>query len=111
MHLGHSAAGPSINAAKLIRLRSVLAVTALLSLAASAAHAVTIYAVDINNKLIRFDSAAPGTILSSVSITGMVGSEQITAIDFRPTTEQLYGLGSNSRLYLINQVTALATPV
>src|SRR4051794_2839395 len=102
MHPRYFAVGvPSINlgscTTKLIRRRFVLGILTLVAIAASTAQAITIYAIDINNKLIRFDSATPGTLISSVPITGTVASEQITAIDFRPTTEQLYGLGSNNR--------------
>ncbi len=44
-------------------------------------------------------------------ITGLQNNEQILGIDFRPATGQLYGLGSSSRLYLIDTDTAVATQV
>lgn len=44
-------------------------------------------------------------------ITGLQSNEQILGIDFRPATGQLYGLGSSSRLYLLDTATAVATPV
>jgi hypothetical protein len=42
-------------------------------------------------------------------ITGLAMGETILGIDFRPLTGQLYALGSNSRLYVINTSTGVAT--
>ena len=70
-----------------------------------------IYGVTTANLLISFNSTAPGTVLSSVAITGLQGGETILGIDFRPVTRQLYGLGSTSRLYTINLATGAATVV
>ena len=56
-------------------------------------------------------TAAPGTILHKTAITGLVGSDSIVGIDFRPGTGELFGLGSGSRLYVIDPVTAVATQV
>lgn len=71
----------------------------------------TIYAVTVANVLISFDSTAPGMVNTIGAITGLQTDEQILAIDFRPATGQLYGLGSTSRLYTINRTTAAATLV
>ena len=70
-----------------------------------------IYGVTTSNVLIGFTSVAPGTILSSVTITGLQAGETIVGIDFRPVTRQLYGLGSTSRVYTINLTTGAATLV
>jgi len=70
----------------------------------------TIYAVTSSN-LLRFDSATPGTIDSTTAITGLQAGEGIFAIDFRPATGQLYGIGSTGRLYTIDTSTAVATQV
>ena len=64
-----------------------------------------------SNRLIRFDSAAPGTILSNVAVTGLVAGDSLVGIDVRPATGGLYGLSLGSRLYLINPVTGAATQV
>ena len=64
---------------------------------AAPVSAFTIYGVTSTNTLISFDSATPGTINSSLSITGLQPGESILGIDFRPATGQLYGLGSTSR--------------
>ena len=70
----------------------------------------TIYAITSSN-LLRFDSATPGTIDSTTPITGLQAAESIFAIDFRPATGQLYGIGSTGQLYTIDTTTAAATPV
>jgi Ca2+-binding RTX toxin-like protein len=53
----------------------------------------TMLAVDDTNHLLKFDSSTPATIASSVSITGLQAGEQIDALDVRPATAQVYGLG------------------
>lgn len=58
----------------------------------------------------RFDSATPGA-LNPVPVTGLGIGESLLAIDFRPRSGQLYGLGSASNLYTINTGTGLATIV
>ena len=45
---------------------------------------------------------------NSAIISGLQSGETILAIDFRPATGQLYGLGSTSRLYVINPMTGAA---
>lgn len=69
----------------------------------------TIYGVTTSNQLIRFDSATPTATTTVGTITGLQGGEDIVGIDFRTATGRLYGLGSNSRLYLINTTTGVAT--
>lgn len=66
-----------------------------------------LYAVS-NSTLHRFNSASPGTVVST-AITGLQGGESIVGIDFRPATGELFALGSNSRLYVLNKTTAAAT--
>jgi hypothetical protein len=46
-----------------------------------------------------------------VPITGLQAGEGILGIDLRPSTGQLYALGSTSRLYTINPATGAATQV
>jgi hypothetical protein len=46
-----------------------------------------------------------------VGITGMQTGESLLGIDFRPATGGLYGLGSTSRLYLIDPTTGVVTQV
>lgn len=81
-----------------------------LFLAASPAAAATVFGIDLSGRLVTFDSATPGTLTSTTTVTGVIGSA-ILGIDFRPATRTLYALGGNSRLYTINVSTGVATAV
>ncbi|MEY2511430.1 MAG: hypothetical protein QOE26_2193 [Verrucomicrobiota bacterium] len=71
--------------------------------------APTLYAINsANNNLVRFPSSNPASV-TAVAITGLVAGDTIIALDFRPATGELFGLGSGSRLYVINPVTGAAT--
>ena len=61
------------------------------------------------NSLVKYNANNSGTAISTTPITGLQSGENVLAIDFRPGTGQLYGLGSTSRLYIINQNTGAAT--
>lgn len=72
----------------------------------------TLLAVTLSNELLRFNSSTPGQIESSLTIGGMSQpGERLLGIDFRPATGELFGLSSAGRVYIIDQFTALATPV
>lgn len=71
--------------------------------------AANVYAVTTTNQLVRFNSQTPGTVVTVGAITGLQGGENILGIDFRPATGELFALGSNSRLYVVNKTTAAAT--
>lgn len=69
------------------------------------------YALDNTSaNLLIFNPAVPGTPVSK-AITGLMMSETLLGIDFRPLNGQLYGLGSSSRLYTINLSSGVATAV
>ncbi len=70
--------------------------------------AVMFYALSDDMTLDGFSTANPRSMLSSVVISGLQAGETLLAIDFRPATGQLYGLGSSSRLYVINPDTGMA---
>ena len=59
-----------------------------------------------SNTLVTFDTATPGTVSGLANfIPGLVAGDTLVAIDFRPATGQLYGLGVNgmtAHLYLID---------
>src|SRR5262249_25655503 len=61
--------------------------------------------------LVTFDSATPGTISTTVAITGLQAGETLLGIDRRPANGLLHGLGSTSRIYTINTTTGVATSV
>ena len=80
---------------------------------------VTIFALDNSGaNLLQFDSEAPGTITQSLPITAGIG-DSLQAIDFRPATGQLYGLGvstppgaaSLGQIYVIDPRTGFRMPL
>lgn len=70
-----------------------------------------LYAMTSKNRLIQFDSNDPDDIISKRRVTGLQRNERLLGIDFRPANGALYGLGSSSRLYVIDVNTGAATPV
>lgn len=71
---------------------------------------VTFYALK-GNTLDKFSTVKPDKVMGYSMITGLQMGEKILGIDFRPATGELYGLGSNSRLYMINPSSGMATLV
>ncbi len=59
----------------------------------------------------RYASAIPQRIVGTATVTGLQPAEELLAIDFRPATGQLYGLGSTSRIYVINPITGTARSI
>lgn len=85
---------------------------------ARAALAPSLFALTNGNVLLRIKTASPGTIEQTILISGLQANESIVAIDFRPATGQLYGLGivnvvgpESGRLYEINPGSGAATLV
>ena len=70
-----------------------------------------IYAVDLGNNLALFHSGSPGTVERKLPITGLLVGDRIVGIDFRPFDGKLYGVGLDSRVYVVDTVTAVASPV
>jgi Domain of unknown function (DUF4394)/PEP-CTERM motif len=98
------------------RLRSPFGVACLLAWViafggTTRAEAELISGITTTGNLVTFNSATPGTILTTVGVTGLQTGETLLGIDRRPATEMLDGLGSSSRLYLINSTTGAATQV
>ncbi len=69
------------------------------------------YALNNSNQLMLINVQSSGTPTSTVSISGLPMGTNILAIDFRPATGQLYGIGSDSRLFVINPTTGAARMV
>lgn len=75
------------------------------------AQAEPITVLTANNRLLTIDSAAPNnTIKETVTVTGLPSGEFLQAIDYRPATGTLYGLGSTGTVYPINVDTGVAGP-
>lgn len=70
---------------------------------------LSIFGVDTANNLIRFGSMSPGNVTLSSAITGLQAGETILGIDFRPADNLLYALGSTSRVYVLDTLSAAAT--
>ena len=69
------------------------------------------YGLTASNQVIQYNANAPESPISTLSVTGLQSGETLMAIDFRPATGQLYGLGSTSRIYTINLASGLATAI
>ncbi|MFK7758563.1 MAG: DUF4394 domain-containing protein [Phycisphaerales bacterium] len=70
-----------------------------------------VYGVTDNQTLVSFDSSDSTNLLTGVAISGLQSNEQIRGIDFRPATGQMYGMGSFNNLYIIDEVSGVATQV
>lgn len=94
----------------------LLAATALVTAALPAA-AVPFAGLVVDpggSRLVGFDSATPGTLTTTLNVTGLRAGESLNAIDTRPSTDELYAVGSRqvgipSSLYTINTTTGAAT--
>lgn len=95
------------------KLLSVLLLGITLWMGTGTARAAIIFANTTGGQLISFDSSAPGTLLSNVSLSGVAGN--LVGIDFRPATfGVLVGLGNNGgvgTVYEINTNTGLASAI
>ena len=83
----------------------------LCGLASNEARAEKAWGIDSKALLVGFDTDRPQFPTSLQLIRGLMPGEQLLAIDFRPATGQLYGLGSSSRIYTIDRETAIAKVV
>lgn len=63
---------------------------------------VTFYGLSNNNTILKYNARTAETPSATVTLVGLPVGEKIISIDFRPATGQLYGLGSTSRIYVIN---------
>lgn len=88
----------------------------LLALALAGASMAPAMAQDVlagiapKNRLVFFSASSPDDV-EVLKITGLQRGEKLLGIDRRPATGQIFGLGSTSRLYVINTETGAATAV
>lgn len=99
-----------------LKLFSVIALLFAATISTSSLQAQTVYAVTTSGNLVSFSATAPGTITSTVALTGLTAGQSLQGLDFRPATGQLYAVGYNStngqtQVYLVKTATGLATPV
>jgi len=69
------------------------------------------YALTNNNILLNLNAKNVASVTSQTTITGLQTGETILGIDFRPATGVLYGIGSSSRMYVINTQTGVARAI
>ena len=96
------------NIRKTARASVVAVALGVAMVAGSSAKAENLTAlVYLGNQIFTFDSSNPGTILTSVGISGMQGSDTLVGIDYLGST--LYAIGSAGNLYSVNGTTGAAT--
>jgi hypothetical protein len=97
------------------KLKTLLAASLIVALAGCSgggggSNTPAVWVVNSVGQVMKFDLGT-SEIDSTVAITGLQASEVIEAIDYRPATNELFGLGSTSRLYKINTTTGVATQI
>lgn len=70
-------------------------------LLASNGFAAPMVGLGADARLYYFDSESPNTIVSSLAISNLQAGETLIGIDTRPATGELFGIGSQGRVYLI----------
>jgi hypothetical protein len=68
----------------------------------------TFYATDDQGRLLSFSADDPRELDSVRTLTGLPSGVNLRGIDFRPATGDLYGVGSDSVVYRVNPLTAIA---
>ena len=84
------------------------------ALPASAAHEdLDVTGLTQNGRLVTFPASDPGDVSNPVKVAGIADGYELAAIDYRPSTDALYGVagnGTSAQLYRIGDGGA-ATPV
>ena len=96
----------SVTAAPRAATLAALAFAPAILLAAPAAHAADMVALEDGIRLVRFTDDKPG-VIGWRSIKGAAG--KIVGIDVRPADGKLYGLGADGTVYLLDPATGVAT--
>lgn len=105
----------------------IISLSVLISFAVAAAHAEKIYGITASSssgpsagqKLVRFDSASPGTVtvISAANFVTSSPTQVVRSIDFRPATGQLYAISTDvldptlGQIYTVNLATGILTAV
>ncbi len=96
-------------------IRFSTAMTIILTLA-TGARAQVVTALTNTNTLVTFNASTPGTITSTVPVTGLVSGNALRGIDIRPIDGHLIGFGYTSStgeaiVYDLNPTTGVATTI
>ncbi|MBL8805064.1 MAG: DUF4394 domain-containing protein [Planctomycetes bacterium] len=91
-------------------LRTIVALGAAFLVTSAAAQAQgNLIGLELRGKrLVSFDAGAPGTLLSITPIVGLAPGEALVGIDVRPSTGELVGISTTSRVYFIDPLTGVA---
>ena len=74
--------------------------------------AQTVQTVRGGNTLVTATNSAPGTAISSVTITGLGAGQTVAGIDYRPAAPRiLYAISNVGQIYTINARTGVATAI
>lgn len=92
-------------------LAALAAAATILTVPSAASAAEALYGVTADNRLVLVNSSGPSNPLRDQVISGLPAGEKIVGLDTRPATEQLYALGSSSRLYVVNPATGAARAI
>lgn len=68
-------------------------------------------ALTTDNELFEFNVNSPGALGDRLSISGLESSENLKGIDYRPATNDLWGISDQSRIYQIDLESGEATSV
>lgn len=100
-------------------MKRLAMLTGLLLALHPSARAEQIVALTAANQLVTFDSATPGSLQSTVAISGLLAGDALVGIDLRPSNNILYGFAIGSaaggpasgvgKVYSINRATGVAT--
>jgi hypothetical protein len=89
------------------RYRSVYAFLLTAGLAAAQQFVV----LDDQNRLHYAFAGAPAIVHAVRPVLNLAPGDQLVGVDVRPATGELYALGAQSRLYVVDQVTGVATQI
>jgi hypothetical protein len=95
----------------LVGTATAVALTAALVGPAAAAHQTPLIGLTVGGWLVQFTPETACRPTDAVKVSGLARGETLLAIDERPATGELYGLGSSSRLYVIDPDSGVATAV
>ncbi len=90
------------------RVNTIKGAEVITALTARGAQRAVAFGVTTDNRLISFAPNAPATLTLDVAITGLMASENIVGIDFRPATGALIALTNQNRLYVLDTTTGAA---
>jgi hypothetical protein len=75
------------------------------------ARGVPLIALRGGTELVRVFSGRPGTVLSTTTVRGLQPGETLVGLDWRSSNGLVYGVGSTSRVYVVDQMSGRATAV